>query len=148
MLPQSLIDQIKEDLKRHEGVMYEVYLDTEGLPTAGIGHLLEGNPDFKVGDAVTEEQVDAWFEEDCAEAVEDCEAIFTDFEALPETVQRVIVNMAFNLGRTRLGKFKNMIAAIEEGDYNRAADEMMDSRWYVQVKTRGVELVEMMRGAV
>ena len=51
----------------------------------------------------------------------------------------------FNMGRTRLGKFKNMNAAVEEGDYSRAANEMVNSRWYNQVRNRASRLVERMR---
>jgi len=55
--------------------------------------------------------------------------------------------MAFNLGRPRLSQFKNMIKAVNEGNYKKAADEMVDSRWYHQVGRRSQELVELMRGA-
>ena len=51
----------------------------------------------------------------------------------------------FNMGRPRLSKFANMKAAVDEGDWNRAADEMMDSRWYNQVTNRAERLVERMR---
>jgi lysozyme len=54
--------------------------------------------------------------------------------------------MAFNLGRSRLGKFKKMIEAVNEGDYEKAAEEMIDSKWYHQVGNRSIELVEIMRG--
>ena len=60
-------------------------------------------------------------------------------------MQRIIANMMFNMGRPRLSKFANMKAAVDEGDWNRAADEMMDSRWYNQVTNRAERLVERMR---
>lgn len=144
-LPQNLVDQIKEDLKRHEGVKYEVYLCSEGLPTAGIGHLLEDSSEYDVGNVVPKDLVDEWFVQDLAEAIEDCCALFLNFGSLPEQVQRVLVNMAFNLGRNRLGNFKNMITAVNEGNYVKAADEMIDSRWYHQVGRRSEELVDIMR---
>ena len=65
----------------------------------------------------------------------------------PDDVVRVLVNMAFNLGRTRLSKFKKMLAHIEEKNYLMAANEMINSKWYRQVKTRGVELVNIMKDA-
>jgi lysozyme len=55
--------------------------------------------------------------------------------------------MAFNLGRSRLSKFKKMVTAVNEGNYAKAADEMTDSKWYRQVGRRSKELVEIMRGA-
>lgn len=150
MLPQNLIDTIKEDLIRHEGYVTEIYLDSEHLPTFGIGHLVtEADPEYTwpVGTPVTDERILDVFHVDCNAACEDASALFLNFSSNPETVQRVLVNMAFNLGRNRLGKFKKMITAVNEGNYTKAADEMVDSKWYRQVKTRGVELVELMRGA-
>ena len=54
--------------------------------------------------------------------------------------------MMFNLGKTRLSKFVKMRDAIEDHDYNRAAKEMLDSKWADQVGNRAVELAELMRG--
>ena len=53
--------------------------------------------------------------------------------------------MMFNMGRPRLYKFVGMRKAIEEKDWNRAADEMIDSRWYKQVTNRAERLVQRMR---
>jgi len=79
-------------------------------------------------------------------AYSDACAIFLNLDSQPTNVQRVCVNMAFNLGRNRLSKFKNMITAVNEGNYSKAADEMIDSKWYGQVGNRSKELVELMRG--
>lgn len=144
MIGAELEEQIKLDLTRHEGCVCEVYLDHLGLPTAGIGHLIE-EPGWELGDDVPMEQVLEWFEQDFKEAVADCCALYLNFASLPNFVKRVLVNMAFNLGRTRLGKFKNMNKAINEGNWDKAADEMVDSKWYRQVGNRSIELVEIMR---
>ena len=53
--------------------------------------------------------------------------------------------MMFNLGRTRLSKFKGMKRGVDAKDWNAAADEMVDSRWYRQVTNRADRLVERMR---
>ena len=52
--------------------------------------------------------------------------------------------MYFNLGN-RLFKFVNMLAALNEGNYEKVADEMLDSKWAKQVKGRSIELADMMR---
>lgn len=150
MLPQSLTEQIKEDLVRHEGYVTEIYLCSEGYATFGIGHMVteqDMEHTWPVGTPVTDERILQVFHDDCKAACTDASALFLNFASHPEDVQRVLVNMAFNLGRSRLGKFKNMITAVNEGNYSKAADEMVDSKWYCQVKTRGVELVEIMRNA-
>ena len=150
MLPQNLIETIKEDLVRHEGYVTEIYLCSENYPTFGIGHMVTEDDmehTWPVGTPVTDERILQVFHDDCNAACTDASALFLNFSSHPENVQRVLVNMAFNLGRSRLGKFKNMITAVNEGNYSKAADEMVDSKWYRQVKRRGEELVEIMRGA-
>lgn len=149
MLPQNQIDIIKEDLVRHEGYVTEIYLDTENLPTFGIGHLvLESDMEYTwpVGSPVTDERILQCFHDDFKIAYEDACALFLNFDSQEENVQRVVVNMCFNLGRSRLGHFKKFITAVNEGNTSKAADEMIDSKWYNQVGRRSKELVEIMRG--
>jgi GH24 family phage-related lysozyme (muramidase) len=55
--------------------------------------------------------------------------------------------MAFNLGRNRLSKFKNMLRYVNEGNYIMAANEMVNSKWYGQVGRRSKELVDIMKEA-
>lgn len=145
---QGLFDIIKEDLIRHEGYIREIYLCSEGYPTFGVGHLvIETDPEYTwpVGTPVTDERILAVFHEDFLDALEDAESLVDRLYFHPDNVIRVLVNMAFNLGRARLRKFKKMLAAIERHDYGTAADEMVDSKWYRQVKRRGVELENVMR---
>lgn len=144
----ELKEQIKEDLIRHEGYVAEIYLCSEGYPTFGIGHLiLESDVEYTwpVGTPVEAERIDNAFDSDFDIAYSDACALFLNLNSLPDNVVRVCVNMAFNLGRTRLSQFKNMIGAVNEGKWDKAADEMMDSRWYHQVGRRSKELVELMR---
>ena len=64
---------------------------------------------------------------------------------MPEEAQQIIANMMFNLGRPRLSKFRGMKAGVDAKDWNRAAEEMVDSRWYAQVGRRAQRLVERMK---
>ena len=144
----DLMELVKEDLIRHEGYVTEIYLDSENLPTFGIGHLVtEADMEYSwpVGTPVTDERILQVFHDDCQTAYTDACAIFMNLGSHPTDVQRVCINMAFNLGRNRPSKFKKMITAVNEGNYSKAADEMIDSKWYHQVKRRGEELVEIMR---
>jgi len=150
MKKEELIELVKEDLIRHEGYVAEIYLDTEHLPTFGIGHLVtETDPEhtWPVGTPVTDERILSAFHEDCDVAYSDACALVLNFAGQSVDAQRVIVNMSFNLGRNRLGQFKKFLAAVNEGNYTKAADEMVDSKWYTQVGRRSKELVEIMRGA-
>ena len=150
MLTDEVIAKIADDVERHEGKVNRIYLDSEGLATFGIGHLVtKSDPESNkpVGTPVSERRVMQAYVKDLNDAINDCYKIFPLLDEYPEPVQRVLVNMTFNLGQTRLSKFKNMIRAVKALNWDKAADEMIDSRWYRQVKSRGVELVKLMRGA-
>ena len=125
------IEALREQLKVDEGVKYEIYKDHLGYPTFGIGHLItendpeHGEPD---GTEISEDRVNEVFKSDVATFVSEAKILFPDLDDLPEIAQQVIVNMAFNMGRPRLSKFKNFIAGVNDNDWVRAAEEMMDSR--------------------
>jgi len=142
------INQLRNELETDEGCVYEVYLDHLGLPTFGIGHLItEWDPEYgsAVGTKVSEERVKEAFGRDVLIVVEDCKKLYKKFDSLPEEVQLIIANMMFNMGRTRLSKFKGMKKGVLAGDWNAAADEMVDSKWYKQVTNRADRLVKRMR---
>jgi len=145
----ELIEIVKEDLVRHEGYVAEIYLDSENLPTFGIGHLVtEDDMEYTwpVGTPVTDERILQVFHDDCDIAYSDACALVLNFAGQTVNAQRVLVNMSFNLGRSRLGRFKKFLAAVNKGNYQKAAEEMIDSKWYHQVGNRSKELVELMRG--
>jgi GH24 family phage-related lysozyme (muramidase) len=87
------------------------------------------------------------FHKDCDVAYKDACALVLNFAGQAPDAQRVLVNMAFNLGRNRLSKFKNMLRYVNEGNYLMAANEMIDSKWYTQVGRRSKELVDIMKDA-
>ena len=139
------IDILRKEIEADEGCKYETYRCSEGYPTAGIGHLLtEWDEEYseRIGTAVSEEQVQKWFEKDVQTAINDCQDIFNDFDSLPEDIQHVLINMAFQLGGPRLSKFKRMIAAVEVEDYREMSLEMEDSRWFKQTPNRAQRLID------
>jgi lysozyme len=137
------IDKLRDTLKIDEGVKYEIYNDHLGYPTFGIGHLVvesdeeHGKP---IGTPVSEDRVNSVFEKDVAIMIDEAKKIFPNLDELPEEAQQVIVNMTFNMGRPRLSQFKKFIAGVNAGDWNKAAVEMMDSRWAKQVGARAERL--------
>jgi lysozyme len=149
---------LRRQLVRHEAIRLRLYLDTEGQWTWGVGYNVTGRglgplcrtlgrevtlEDLREG-RLTREDAFAQLEADIDESVRDL-ATFPWFLQLGVVRQRVLVDMRLNLGPVRFRGFKRMIAALARGDYGAAADEMVDSRWFRQVKTRGVTLVRWMR---
>ena len=142
------LQHLREDLETDEGVKYEIYLDHLGYPTFGIGHLIrEDDPEHgeATGTSVSADRVAEAFEQDVQTVLSDCAKLYSDFDELPEEAQLVIANMMFNLGYPRLSAFKGMKAGVDARDWNRAADEMIDSRWYKQVTNRAQRLVDRIR---
>ena len=137
--------------KQHEideGVKYEIYNDHLGYPTFGIGHLVrDSDPEAgaALGTPVTEDRVIEAFNQDVETVLNDCTILYGDFNELPEEAQLIIANMMFNLGRPRLSKFKGMKSGVDSRDWNKAADEMIDSAWYRQVPNRAGRLVTRMK---
>ena len=137
--------KLQDEIANDEGVKYEIYKCSEGYPTGGIGHLItEWDEEYyeqPMGTKIPHEQVDDWFAKDIETTIKDCNLLFSQFDNLPEEIQRVLANMCFQLGRPRLSKFKNMIAAVEDLDWSRMADEMEDSRWFKQTPNRAKRLI-------
>ena len=139
-------EAVFEQLKIDEGVVYEIYKDHLGYPTFGVGHLvLESDPEYgqEVGTPVDEDRVKECFEKDLNTAISECELLYEEgvFGKLPDEVQHILVNMMFNMGRTRLSKFKKMHGGILDGDWKEAAKEGRDSKWYHQVTNRAERLM-------
>lgn len=134
-----------EQLKIDEGVVYEIYKDHLGYDTFGVGHLvLETDPEYgqAVGTPVSEERVRECFEHDLGISVAECVILYKDqWESFPDEVQQILVNMMFNMGRTRLSKFKKMNLALSVGHWQLAAAEGRDSLWYRQVTNRAERLM-------
>jgi lysozyme len=141
-------ERLREILEREEGVKYEIYLDHLGIPTCGVGHMLipeDEEHGCEVGTPVSEERVAALFEADLKIVEDDCWQLFDHYEHLPDNIQLVCAAMAFQLGRSRLSGFKKFRAAINEGRWSDAADEMIDSRWYKQTTARAERMIALVR---
>ena len=142
-------DEVYKQLVLDEGVKYEIYKDHLGYPTFGIGHLVtKSDPEFymDIGTEVSEDRVRECFEIDLDTSIHECITLYSEdtWDAFPEEVQQILVNMMFNMGRPRLSKFKNFRAALEEGNWTRAAEEGRDSLWYKQVTNRAERLMKRM----
>jgi lysozyme len=137
-------DNVYEQLKIDEGVFYGIYEDSLGFLTFGVGHLITKDDDedgLPIGYDISEERVREVFEQDLNTMISECEILFESrWNNFPDELQEVLVNMMFNLGRPRLGKFKKFIGHLENHHWPLAALEMLDSRWARQVGNRAIRL--------
>ena len=137
------LNKLREELTFDEGCINEIYLDHLGYPTFGIGHLvLSEDPEHgqDVGTPVSEERIKECFEKDIQNVFDDLDRNMPWWRDLPSDLILVMANMSFNLGINRLMKFKNFLSAMQDKDWDKAAVEMIDSRWAIQVGPRAVRL--------
>ena len=142
--------ELKAQIKDHEGEVLEIYEDSLGYLTLGVGHLIQkGAPEYgqPAGTPVSQEVVDLYYDNDFDKHIEETKHVCDNnnivFEELPESIQHVLVDMCFNLGANRLGKFRNMLYACSVSNWDEMAAQMEDSRWYGQVGRRSVKLQKM-----
>ena len=140
-MTNSQAKKLRDTLNKHEGFKLKVYLDSEGNPTVGRGHLVLPQDNLKVGDTITKKQAEAFYEKDVNDARQVAENFVPNvWGNLSPQRQNVLTNMSYNLGGTKLGKFKNLKSALQTGDYDLASDEMMNSIWSGQVGRRADQL--------
>jgi len=147
-----------QKLITHEGLRLEVYKDSLGIDTIGIGRNLEDRgitkeeldwmdiPNMAIVHTMGISEADAMYlaENDVQIVEEELVRAHPCVNKLDAVRQLVVMDMAFNMGVPRLCKFKKMWNAIHEENYIAAAKEMLDSRWAVQVKSRSTKLANAM----
>lgn len=138
----NLLSLIAE-LRRDEGVIPHAYQDSLGYWTIGVGHLIDKRKGGKMPDVI----IDMLLRYDIDEKIAELNEKLPWWGFLDEPSQRVIVNMAFNLGVEGLLKFKDFMDALKDGDRDRAASEMLSSKWAEQVGARATRLATIIRGA-
>ena len=129
---------LKELLIKHEGKRLRPYKCPAGKLTIGVGRNLDDN-------GITEEEAMFMLDNDIKAIVSACRETFSWFAFLDNVRQAVVVSMVFNLGLAGFIGFKNTIAAIRNKEWDKAADNMLQSKWAEQVGHRALELAEMMR---
>lgn len=134
------MDKLAESLRKNEGRRNQVYLDSEGKLTGGIGH------HFWVGSKIPDEAIEAFFKQDIADAVSEFMKLPANYrKKLDPARRRVIVEMIFNMNLPKVLGFKKFWAAVEVEDWNTATMELIDSKWARQVKSRAIKLAELFR---
>lgn len=133
-------------LKKHEGYKQQMYKDTEGYWTIGIGHLVTAKEIAKFKNRkLSDAEIRSLFDSDLNIAITNAKKFVPNLNTLPLQVQHAIVNMTFNLGINRLMKFKDLRQSLASRDFNKASKDMLNSKWASQVKGRAVELSNMVR---
>ena len=115
-------------------------------PTIFYGHLCTASDPWQPGITYTQVQAETVFEEDYAIAKEDAKKFIGNVD-VPNEVASVVVEVAFNIGASRLAGFKLFRAAIQNQDFVEASYQLEDSKLYRQLESRYKPLVELIREA-
>jgi|TARA_R110001592_G_scaffold39261_1_gene129242 lysozyme len=139
---------LKEEIKLHEGFRDMIYLDSLSKKTIGYGHLIVHEDKFVEGKAYPKEELEALFDKDFEKGWVLMER-FCSVNNLnvSEKAQEVLCEMIFQMGYSGVGKFKNMIKALQNNDTKTASIEMLDSRWAKQTPNRAKALSDKMSNA-
>lgn len=131
-------EQLTALLKKQEGYRKEPYLCTEGYWTVGYGRNLETN-------GIDEEEAEYLLKRDIARCRSELTEAIVFFSALDTVRQDALINMAFQMGVVGLMKFKNMLYHLSYGNYEKSAEEALDSRWAKQTPVRARQVAELIR---
>lgn len=132
--------ELTKQLERDEGLRLKPYKCSAGKLTIGIGRNLDDR-------GITEVEALSLLRND----IDIVEAELTKlpiYHKLDAVRQTVLANLAFNLGTPGLLKFRKMWIALDQGDFQTAANEMLNSTWAQQVGIRAARLSKMMREGV
>jgi len=124
------------NIKKSEGFVGTVYQDSLGIDTIGYGTKMPLDEDEAA--LLLEHRLEKF-----------CFALETakpNMMELSEPRKDVLYEMAYQMGINGVLKFKNMWAAIEEGDFHIASLEMLNSKWAKQTPLRAKKLAKIMRG--
>ena len=137
---------LKERIKLHEGYRNTVYKDTLGFRTIGYGHKVTHTDDFVEGKEYPKEQLDEIFDKDFEQAWSSMNNFCSNnnINDISITAKEILCEMIFQMGFAGVGKFRNMIKALQSKDYSTASKEMLDSAWNRQTPNRAKELSDIM----
>ena len=130
----SLVDSIKQG----EGYRAKVYKCTEGYDTIGYGFAIKDlELDEEVCDLILDKKLD--------KLIDATNNKFPFLRELPQDKCEVVFEMVYQLGLNGVSKFKKMLKALEDKDYDKASVEMLDSLWAKQTPNRAKKLSNQMK---
>ena len=154
-IPQQPTQMMIQNLIQHEGTRdyqehtgsfrngrFYPYNDSRNIPTVGYGHRILPGENFSNG--ITEQEALQMLQRDAQSAVDGANRILNGFNEGTET-HEIVSEMVFQMGEDGVRGFRNMLMHLRRGEYEQAADEILDSDWATQTPNRARELANRMR---
>ena len=137
------VTNLEEQLRLDEGEKLSAYQDHLGYWTIGIGRLI----DARKGGGITHDEARYLLKNRVDDKLANLSKALPWFVSKPEPVQRALANMAYQMGVDGLLSFKNTLALIEAGEYDKAATMAMQSLWARQTPNRAKRVTDLLRSA-
>lgn len=135
-MKQTMFEKLLEDLRESEGFRSEPYHCSTGHLTVGYGTNIE---------TVSREEAEWLLQHRVRKVIDEVCNRWPWVAKLDANRRRALFDMAYNMGVPTLAQFKNMLSALEKGDFNRASVEALDSRWARQVGQRAIDIAQLIR---
>ena len=132
------IERLRKQITKHEGIEYKLYRCTSDKLTIGVGRNIEDR-------GISHDTAMQMLDEDIDICINELQQTVSYWDDLPERVQEALVNLCFNMGIKRLMAFKKTFGYLREGMFDKAADELLDSRYANQVGQRAIDVANMIR---
>jgi len=153
---EEFYKKLQKHLMDREGYREEVYLDSLGKPTSGIGHLLSAgeNLEYKEGDVIPKEQIDTWFKKDVDTAVNAATNQARELGVDNEDFKVALTSVNYQLGTSWNKKFPSAYKALKEGNYEEAIKQINEnskgkpSAWREQTPTRVNDFQDAIKGLI
>lgn len=143
---------VEKFIEKHEGRKNKVYKCTAGKNTIGVGHNIDakGLPEYTQDwlDAhgwITEEMIDDLLNDDIVDAIDDCNKLYPNFDEFTENRQMALIDFLFNVGLGTARSFVTTNNLINSGQWEKAAENLLKSKYAKQVKGRSKEVAELLR---
>lgn len=134
---QDVLNYLEKQIVKDEGERLRLYTDTKGKVTIGRGRNLTDR-------GITRDEMELMYRNDVALIMTNLDQYLPFWSALSEPRQYVLMNMCF-MGIGKLLEFRKMIAALKVGNWEEAANQILDSKYHADVGARAERLAEIMR---
>ena len=147
------MNEVIQRLSMHEGIRLFPYKCSKGYLTIGIGRNLESNPltdeekkicgNWQRG--ITKEAAFILLRHDIKRVLNECKTHISFWFTLDDERQYALLDMAFNMGISKLLQFKKMLTALGVGNYNEAAQECLNSKYAQEVGLRSQRIANVLK---
>jgi GH24 family phage-related lysozyme (muramidase) len=141
-------------VEENEGRKNIPYKDTKGLWTVGVGHFIgkELPAKYKNADGtprtLSDEEVQTLFDEDYAKHKKEASSL-PMYDQLDSKGKQALIDLTFNMGLSKFNedKWPKFFKALKNKDLKTAAEELKDSEWFKEVKTRAPKVISLIKEA-